>query len=332
MNAYIKGISYYLPEKVVTNEELVAEFPEWTVEKIADKVGVRQRHVADDNETALDLAHQACKNLFSEYPDVLKEDIDFVILCTQSPDFILPTSACILQNRLGLRTDIGAFDFNLGCSGYVYGLAIAKGLIAGGIARNVLLVTAETYNKHLHPRDKGNRTIFGDGATATLVSTDGFAEIGEFSLGTDGRGAGNLIIYTGGARHPEKSNDLKFDENGNPVSPDYLHMNGSEIFVFTQKAVPKLVKANLEANHLTMDDINLVILHQANSFMLEFLRKKMKIDSAKFFVNMENIGNTVSNSIPIALKDAQNADLLHGNILISGFGVGYSYGACILRC
>lgn len=329
--AYIKAISYYLPEKIVTNEELVAEFPEWTVEKIAEKVGVKERHIVAKGETALDLAQKACEKLFTENLSISTDNIDFIVLCTQSPDYILPTSACILQERLGLNTQIGAFDFNLGCSGYVYGLAIAKGLLAGGIAKNVLLVTAETYNKHLHPRDKGNRTIFGDGASATIISSEGFAEIGEFSLGTDGRGAENLIIHTGGAKHPEKVNDLTFDENGNPVSSDWLHMNGSEIFMFTQKTVPKLVKANLESNGLTMDDINLVVLHQANGFMLDFLRKKMKIEDEKFFINMAKIGNTVSNSIPIALRDAQDAGLLHGNILISGFGVGYSYAASVLK-
>lgn len=130
--------------------------------------------------------------LFAE-GDVEKSDIDFVVFCTQSPDYKLPTSACLHQHRLGLRTNIGAIDYNLGCSGYVYGQTIAKGLIACGVAKKVLLLTAETYNKYLHPRDKGNRTIFGDAATATVVSTKGFAEIGEFSLGTDGSGGYNLI-------------------------------------------------------------------------------------------------------------------------------------------
>lgn len=330
--AFIKAISYYLPETVITNEQLVAEFPEWTVEKIASKVGVNQRHIATEGETALDLAEKACIRLFEENPTIKREDIDFLVLCTQSPDYILPTSACILQDRLGLNTNIGAFDFNLGCSGYIYGLAIAKGILSAGIAANILLVTAETYNKHLHPRDKGNRTIFGDGASATVISTEGIAEIGEFSLGTDGKGAENLIIKSYGARHPEKADDLTFDENGNPVSSDWLYMNGSEIFMFTQKAVPKLIKKNIEVNGLTMDDISLVVLHQANSFMLEFLRKKMKIDEDKFFINMAEIGNTVSNSIPIALRDAHNANLLSGIVLVSGFGVGYSYGACVLKC
>lgn len=329
--ASIKAISYVLPEKVVSNEELVADFPEWTVEKIAEKVGVSRRHVAADGETAVDLAVKAAEKLFSENPAITKESIDFVVFCTQSPDYILPTSACIIQQRLGLRTDIGAFDFNLGCSGYVYGLSIAKGLIAGGIATNVLLLTGETYNKHLHPRDKGNRTIFGDAATATVISTEGFAEIGEFALGTDGRGADNLIIKSGGARCHEKVGDLSFDENGNPHSSDYLFMNGSEIFMFTQKNVPIVVKQTLAKNNMPLDDLGLVVFHQANSYMLNFLRKKIKIVEDKFFVNMENIGNTVSNSIPIALHDAQKQGLLHGSILICGFGVGYSWGGCILN-
>lgn len=332
MKSYIKAIGYCLPENVVTNEALVAEFPEWTVEKIADKVGVKQRHVAVEGETATDLAVKAAEKLFEENPEITKESIDFVVFCTQSPDYLLPTSACLIQQRLGLRTDIGAFDFNLGCSGYVYGLSIAKGLIAGGIATDVLLLTGETYNKHLHPRDKGNRTIFGDAATATVISTDGFAEIGEFALGTDGRGAENLIIKSGGARYPKKVGDISFDENGNPLSSDYLFMNGSEIFMFTQKNVPIVVKQTLAKNSITLDNLGLVVFHQANSYMLNFLRKKIKITEDKFFFNMENIGNTVSNSIPIALYDARKQDLLHGPILICGFGVGYSWGGCVLYC
>lgn len=331
MNAYIKAICYSLPKKIVSNEELVAEFPEWTVDKIADKVGVNQRHVASEGETAVDLAVEAAKNLFVKHPEIAKEDIDFVILCTQSPDYQLPTSSCIIQDKLGLRTNIGAFDYNLGCSGYVYGLGIAKGLIAGGIASNVLLLTAETYNKHLHPRDKGNRTIFGDAATATVVSTDGFASIENFSLGTDGRGAENLMIKSGGARCPEKVNDLSFDENGNPHSSDYLFMNGSEIFTFTQKNVPIVVKDTLVKNELALEDVNLFVFHQANKYMLNFLRKKLKIAEDKFYINMANVGNTVSNSIPIALCDAQKEDKLTGNILLCGFGVGYSWGGCVIK-
>ena len=330
MKAYIKAISYYLPEKVVTNEQLVEEFPEWTVEKIADKVGVNIRHIAD-KETISDMAVKAVEKLLSENTDINRENIDFVLICTQSPDYFFPSTACIVQDRLGLKKMCGAFDFNLGCSGYEYGLATAKGYILAGIASNVLLITSESYNKHIHPRDKGNRTIFGDAATATLISSEGFAEIGEFVLGTDGSGAEELIVRTGGKAFPERANDLVYDDNGNPHSSDYLYMNGSEIFNFTLRVVPKMVKQTLEKNGMRMDEIDLYIFHQANIFMLNHLRKKLKIEEDKFFVNMANVGNTVSSTIPIALYDAKKAGLLHGTVLIAGFGVGLSWGACTLK-
>lgn len=330
MKSYIKAISYYLPEKIVTNEQLVEEFPEWTVEKIADKVGVNQRHIAE-NETISDMAVKAAENLFSENPDINRDSIDFVLVCTQSPDYFLPSTACIVQNRLGLKKACGAFDFNLGCSGYEYGLATAKGYIAAGIASNILLITSEAYNKHIHPRDKGNRTIFGDAATATLVSPEGFAEIGNFVLGTDGSGAEGLIVRTGGKAFPERANDLSFDDNGNPHSSDHLYMNGSEIFNFTLRVVPKMVKQTLEKNEMKMEDIDLFIFHQANIFMLNHLRKKLKIEEEKFFVNMAEVGNTVSSTIPLALYDACKAGILRGNVLLAGFGVGLSWGACTLK-
>lgn len=330
MAAYIKAISYYLPEMVITNDLLVKDFPEWTVEKIVDKVGVRERHIAGDEKVS-DMAVKASELLFDKYPNIERKDIDFVIVCTQSPDYFLPSTACLVQARLGLTTKCGAFDFNLGCSGYEYGLAIAKGLIESRIADNVLFITSEAYNKHLHSRDKGNRTIFGDAATATIVSSSGFAEIGEFVLGTDGTGAENLIVKTGGSAYPDKMNDLVFDEDGNPHSSDHLYMNGGEIFSFTLRTVPKMVRQTLEKNNLSMEVIDLFVFHQANMFMLNHLRKKLKIDEDRFFLNMENIGNTVSSTIPIALVDANEQGKLKGNVLIAGFGVGLSWGATTLK-
>lgn len=330
MKVFIKDITYYLPKKTVTNEELIKDFPEWSVNKIADKVGVSERRTAADNETAADMAVKSAEKLFNKGL-VQKGEIDFVLFCTQSPDYFLPSSACIIQDRLCLSTNCGAFDFNLGCSGYEYGLAVAKGLILGGIARNVLLLTGETYNKYIHPRDKGNRTIFGDAATATVVSTDGFAEICDFILGTDGAGAKQLIVQSGGARSPQKLCDLTYDEGGNPISSDHLFMDGQEIFMFTLSIVPKMVKAVLDKNGLQQNDIDLFIFHQANKYMLDHLRKKMKIKDDKFFVNLEKVGNTVSSTIPIALCDAQEQGLLTGHVLLAGFGVGLSWGATILR-
>ncbi|MFV0391853.1 MAG: 3-oxoacyl-ACP synthase III family protein [Paludibacteraceae bacterium] len=330
MKAYIKAISYVLPDKIVTNEDLVKEFPEWTVEKIAGKIGIKERRVAAEHETASDLALKAAEKLFSEH-NVDKNEIDFVLHCTQSPDYFLPTSACIIQNKLGLRTDVGALDFNLGCSGYVYGLSLAKGLIAANVAQNIILITAETYNKHIHPKDKGNRTIFGDAAAATLVSKEGFAEIGEFSLGTDGKGAENLIVKKGGLRYQEAVNDIIFDEKENPKSSDYLFMDGGAIFNFTSDAVPVLVDKVLENNNLKLTDINLVVFHQANKYMMNYLRKLIGIEKDKFYIYMEKVGNTVSSTIPIALYHAEKDGKFINNVLLAGFGVGYSWGGVILK-
>ena len=329
LKTYVKAISYYLPEKIVTNEQLVQEFPEWTVEKVAAKVGVLERHIVSEHETATDLGTKAAEKLFEEH-QIDKSTIDFILLCTQSPDYYLPTSACLLQERLGLGTNVGALDYNLGCSGFVYGLSLSKGLIAGRIATNVLLITSETYSKHLHPKDKGNRTIFGDAAAATLISTDGYAEIGNFALGTDGRGAENLIVKTGALRHPKAKDDLVFDENDNPKSSDYLFMNGAEIFNFTSEAVPVLVDQVLEKNKIAKDDIQLFIFHQANKYMMNYLRKLIDIDPDKFFYYLEKVGNTVSSTIPIALVEAKKEGILSGNVLLAGFGVGYSWGGVVL--
>jgi 3-oxoacyl-[acyl-carrier-protein] synthase-3 len=331
MASFIKAISYILPDTIVTNQDLVGEFPEWSVDKIAKKVGVVSRHVVAEGQCASDLAEQAARKLFFEN-DIDKNCIDFVLLCTQSPDYFLPTTACLLQDRLGLGTHCGALDFNLGCSGFVYGMALAKGLIESDAARNVLLVTAETYSKHMHNRDKGNRTIFGDAAAATLVSTSGFAEIGSFDLGTDGSGCNNLIVKSGAMRHQNRFDDIAFDKSGNPVSSDHLYMNGSEIFNFTLETVPDLVENVLRKNRLGKESIDLYVFHQANKYMLDCLFDLMEIEEEKAFVYMSEVGNTVSSTIPIALCEAKKEQRLSGNVLIAGFGVGYSWGGCVLTC
>lgn len=329
--AYIKGISYYLPEKVVTNEELIKEFPEWSVDKVAKKVGVYSRHIAGENETAGDMAEKAALRLFDEYK-ISPSEIDFVLLCTQSPDYFLPSTACILQNRLGIPTTAGAFDYNLGCSGCVYGMAMAKGFIAGGIAKNVLLLTAETYNKYLHPSDKSNRSIFGDGAAACLISTEGIAEIGEFSLGTDGSGAEKLMVKTGSARCHQPTGNSVIDDEGHTRFDDYLYMDGGGIFNFTLDAVPAMMKDILLKNSMTNEDVDYYVFHQANKFMLNTIRKVCVLPKDKFYVNLEETGNTVSSTVMIAMKQCLNAGTIHKGmkVMVSGFGVGLSWGGTIL--
>jgi len=332
MKAYIKGISYYLPEGNLSNAELVAEFPEWSVEKVAQKIGVNQRHIAAKEETAGDMAVKAAEELFREY-GVARESIDYILLCTQSPDYFLPTTACLVQDKLGIPTTAGALDFNLGCSGYIYGLSLAKGLIYASIAKNILLLTSETYTKYIHPKDKGNRSIFGDGASATLISDTGFAEIGDFVLGTDGSGADNLIVRAGASRNPGEANIVKEDDGGALLSDDHLYMNGSEIFNFTLQAVPSLVDGTLTKNGLEKADIGMFVFHQANKFMLNTLRKVCAISPEAFYIDMEDLGNTVSSTIPIALARIKKENALTGkfNIAIVGFGVGYSWGGCVLK-
>ena len=333
MGAYIKAISYYLPERVVTNEDLVKEFPEWDVEKVYNKVGVKERHLAAESETAGDLAEKAALKLFEEY-QVSPSDIDFLLLCTQSPDYRLPSTACILQDRLGIPTSAGAFDYDLGCSGCIYGMAVAKGLIAAGLASNVLLLTAETYAKYLHPDDKSNRTIFGDGAAACLISKEkGLAEIGDFVFGTDGSGADNLIVKTRGARFPERTGLTTEDDDGHFNREDYLYMNGSAIFNFTLEQVPPMMKQLLEKSGLGKDDIDYYVFHQANKYMLSTIRKVCGIPKDKFHIDMEHTGNTVSSTVLISLKDCLDQGVLRSGmkVMACGFGVGLSYGGTILH-
>lgn len=329
--AYIKAISYYLPERVVTNEELIQEFPEWSVEKVAQKVGVNSRHLAASGETAGDMAEKAALKMFAEY-QIDPKSIDFLMLCTQSPDFFLPSTACVLQDRLGIPTKAGAFDYNLGCSGCIYGMAMAKGLITAGIAKNVLLLTAETYNKYLHPTDKSNRSIFGDGAAACLISTEGFAEIGEFVLGTDGSGANNLIVKTGAARHKESTGKFVEDEEGHIWYDDYLYMNGGNVFNFTLEVVPAMMKEILEKNNAEKEQIDYYVFHQANKFMLNTIRKVCLLPKDKFYVKLSTTGNTVSSTVLIGLKDClENGDIKSGDkVMISGFGVGLSWAGTVL--
>ena len=333
MKACIKAISYYLPERVCTNDELVKEFPEWDVEKVYAKVGVRQRHLASQTQTAGDLAEAAARKLFAEY-GISPDTIDFILLCTQSPDYRLPSTACLLQNRLGIPTSAGALDYDLGCSGCIYGLALAKGLVIAGLARNVLLLTAETYTKYLHPDDKSNRTIFGDGAAACLVSAEkGLAEIGDFVFGTDGSGAGDLMVKTGGARFPEASGQSTVDDDGHVNREDFLYMNGSAIFNFTLDRVPALMEQLLQKAGLGKDDIDYYVFHQANKFMLSTLRKVCGIPKDRFHIDLERTGNTVSPTVFIALKDClDNGTLRPGmKVMACGFGVGLSYGGTILQ-
>ncbi|HEX2060502.1 MAG TPA: ketoacyl-ACP synthase III [Thermoanaerobaculia bacterium] len=334
--AAIRAVASHLPETVLSNDALAAMFGDWDADKIYEKTGIRERRIAAPDECASDLGVAAAQKLF-ERGACAPADIDFLLFCTQSADHVLPTTACLVQDRLGLRTDCGALDINQGCSGFVYGLSLAKGLIASGAAKNVLLITADTYTKYINERDRSVRTIFGDGAAATLISAiDADAEhVGPFVFGTDGRGAQNLIVPAGGTRLrvSDETRVESCDTSGNWRHAENLYMNGGEIFTFTLTAVPKAVNALLAQAGRTVEDVDHFVFHQANRFMLERIRGKMKLPEEKFWIDVETIGNTVSSTIPIALETgmAQGKMQAGQTALLAGFGVGYSWAAAMVR-
>ncbi len=314
----ISRISSYLPEGVLDNEQLSQLFPVWAAEDIFKKTGIRQRRIAAPGECASDLAVEAAATLLKGCP---AESIDSLIFCSQSGDYRLPSTSCLIHERLGLSRQCSAIDIGQGCSGYIYGLSLAAGLIQSGQAENVLLLNADTYTHFLAPDDRSTRAIFGDGAAATLLSSTSGSRLSAFAFGTDGRGAEYLMMKGGGCRHREDGAET------------VIRMNGPEVFGFTLRVVPELVEAILRKSGLGIDDIDLFVFHQANLFMLEHLRNKVGIPGYKFFTHLQECGNTISASIPIALEAALSSGRLHPGhkVLLAGFGVGWSWGGCLLE-
>lgn len=336
MKAQIKHISYHLPKTIFSNEDYFKLFPDpISNEENLLKIGTESRHIIQTNQTASDIAVEAAKALFIEH-DIRPQDIDFLLFCAQEFDYYTPTSACIIHERLNLPEQCGALDFNLGCSGYVYGLSLAKGLIEGVGLKNVLLLTSSTLTKTFHEKDKSSRFLFGDGASATLITASETSNgIGEFIFGTDGKGANKIIIKDGGARNKITENSYKeiTDDYGNITTDACFYMNGISIFIFGLNIVPKLVNDILQKEQKTISDIDLFIFHQANLFLIDKIANKLQIPSEKVFNFMKNTGNTVSSSIPIALSEAiKSGNAKKGDtILLAGFGVGLSWAATIIK-
>ncbi len=326
-------IEYITGDILITNEDLKNKFPNWDIDSLTEKVGIYCRYRVKENETSLDLAIRASKKLFENY-NIDESTIDYILFCTQSPDYFLPSNACLLQHALKLDKNIGAIDINQGCSGYIYGLSIAKGLLATGEAENILFITSETYSKYIHEMDKINQYIFSDAASATLITKNDLPKFYKSSFGTDGSGANNLIVKNGAARYPFDPNPPLLEYgNKNYYTHNNLYMNGPEIFNFTIRVIPDLIIQVLEKNKMKLEDIDYFIFHQANKYMLEHLRKKLKISPEKFYNNLSYIGNTVSSSIPIAIKELQKDGRIKSGdkLLLVGFGVGYSWGAIVIE-
>ena len=324
MKAYIRKITYALPEKIEKNP----------ISRLTKKTGIAERHICADDEIASDLGKLAAEKLFRQGVD--KDKVDYLLYCTQSPDYILPTTACILQDELGLPTSAGAMDYNLGCSGYIYGLSMAKGLIESGQVRNVLLLTAETYSKYIHEKDNTVKPLFGDAASATFIEGIDTEEEGlsGFVFGTDGSGYQNLIVPVGGMKHPYAATSLEdnTDDYGNYRTNRNLYMNGAAISEFALSVVPDTIDKILQKTHLTKEDIGYFVFHQANKFMLDFLQVKCDLMGYPYWNHVENYGNTVSSCIPIAINDLLSSTHLENKkIMTIGFGVGLSWGGCLIN-
>jgi 3-oxoacyl-[acyl-carrier-protein] synthase-3 len=335
--AEIQSIACHLPERLLGNAELVEHFPHWTKEKIVRKLGIENRPIAAEGETATDMAVIAAERLL-ENGSCEHEEIDFVLFCTQSPDYFLPTSACIIHERLGLPKACGALDFNLGCSGYVYGLSLAKGLIETGAAKKVLFLTSETYSKYINVNDRASRPLFGDGAAATLVSAAKSTKeepIGPFVFGTDGSGADLLIVPAGAHRSPSSAETAIEHPDGKDStrSLNQLKMHGPGIFSFAVDRVPPIVDELLQKSGKVREDIGSYIFHQANKYMLDRLQELCHLKGTQFFNDVMQRGNTVSSSIPIAMVDAWRSGVMKPNewVMLVGFGVGLSWGATLVR-
>ena len=322
MKVKISAIEYHLPDRIEGVGELKYDNPDWDMPKILDKTGIYNRYISARGETAVDLAFEAGKKLLGNTFE--HEDIDLLILVTQSPDYVLPSGACILQNRLGLPINCMAFDVNLGCSGFVYALSIASGLIESGIAHKGLILCSDTYSKYIEKNDRTCRPLFSDAAAAILVERSDADYIGPSEFGTDGAGHASLIVKHSGARDADQTSDQ---------CRNSLYMNGSEVFMFTMREVPSCVTKLLKHANITLEHIDLIVFHQASKLVIENLIRSMALNKNKVFTNFDNIGNTVSASIPIALKDAEmQGQLKEGDtVMLVGFGVGLSWGATLIR-
>ena len=333
--ADIQGIAYALPDGVVSNEMLRTENPTWDMRRVMSRTGVATRHIARPDETAYDLACRACDQLLADHPE-LRGHIDAILFCTQSEDYLLPANSTLLHGYLDLPDEVFAIDYNLACSGFVYGMALAQSLIAGGIANDVLLVTADTYSKYIHPGDRSARTLFGDGAAATWISSsDSGRGLIDVLCASSGKDHGLFIVPAGGCRMPRSAEtaQARADLTGSIRSLDNIYMDGSGVLSFVESRVPPQVMAILERNGMTMDDVDLVVFHQASKVTLDSLYRLLDVPGEKVFTNLREVGNTVSASIPIALKDAADQGRLRpgSRVLLSGFGVGMSWATAILQ-
>ena len=325
--AGIKSIATYFPKNRVDNEELIRRFG-LSTEFLMDKVGVMTRAIADKDETTSDMCFAAAQLLFKKNPALDPSAVDLLIVCTQNPDYRLPHTSALLQDRLNLPNTVAAFDINLGCSGYVYSLAVCKSLIESLGFKNVVLLTADPYSKVLDPEDSSSAAVFGDAATATWLSNRADNTIGLFTFGTDGSRAADLMIRGGGVKFPFSGPGS--NASGQGLEDPFLRMNGKRLFRFIKKTVPNDVRMCIEKNKARIEEIDYFIFHQASKYAVDSLREDLNLDESKVVCDMLHSGNTISSSIPCVLRTVLEKEGSGKKIILSGFGVGLSWGSCLI--
>jgi 3-oxoacyl-[acyl-carrier-protein] synthase-3 len=334
MTIGISGLAYALPSGVLDHSELQQRFGSDEMDRLVVNTGITSRRVSLKSECASDLAVTAAEALFKN-SNVDPSTIDFVIFATQMPDYLMPTTACILQNRLGISTSAGAFDINLGCSQYVYSHGTAYALVNSGLAKKVLVMTGDTPSRIVNPLDRAVVPLFGDAGTAAIIEDVG--ESGgfqKFAFGSDGSEYQSLIWPTSGMREKKDETSVveAADKSGAVRSRNDMYMDGQRIFLFTLKTVPRTLKEFLANNNLSVDDIDFFVFHQASKLIVETIAKKMGIPDSKFNRIYETRGNSGGSTVGIALHHAVSEGRIKpgSKVVMSAFGVGLSWAHTVM--
>lgn len=331
----INAIAYSLGESIVTNEQLQKENPSWDMSKTVERTGVYLRPIARPETTALDLGFKASLAVLNNL-NARVEDVDALIFCTQTPDHILPPNSTLLHGRLKMRHDVMAFDISHACSGFMYSVGIARSLVASGTAKKVLVVTADTYSRLIHPEDRSVRPLFGDGAAATVVSAEEpRLRVLDMSFGTAGKHADRFIVQNGGSKNPNRcsTSQISVDRSGRINSPDHIYMDGLGVLSFFNHAIPKAVREIVARNGKSLNDVSLFVFHQASRLALQGIAKNLDISDERMLIDMGSTGNLVSSSIPVILAGilAQRKVPTGSLILLGGFGVGLSWSTALIE-
>jgi 3-oxoacyl-[acyl-carrier-protein] synthase III len=333
-NVGITGLSAAVPRTVINNYEYTTWFPKEDVKEIIDKVGIKERRFADDKTCSSDLCFAAADKLIAKM-EVDRSEIDLLVFVSQTPDYRMPATSVLLQHRLGLSKSTMAFDLNLGCSGFIYGLSVIYALMQNSGLRKALLLDGETRSRIYSPKDRKTAFLFGDGGIAALIEKDEKFGKSYFSLNSDGSLEDLIKINAGGYRNPSSIETLQekvVDEYGNIRSEEHGYMNGSEVFNFVIKEIPKDIKATLDFAGRTKENIDFFVFHQANDFMNNYLMKKLKLTADQVPSTIAEYGNTSSVSIPLTIvSELKNQLKENKTLLLSGFGVGMTWATAILN-